>query len=158
MRNEKGQFIKGHEVFSNNPFVMGNTVGPRFEKGYTPWNKGKKTGGLTLEARKKVSEALRGRKFTEEQKQLLRKPKLNGALRDWHGDMSAYKALHYRIGKKFGKPDTCEGCDKSGLIGQEIHWANKTGNYTEDREDWLRLCRKCHKEFDLAKAKQKVTV
>lgn len=67
MRNEKGQFIKGHSIFPNNPFTKGNKVGPRFLKGYTPWNKGLKNWNPnSKEIGKKISKALMGRKLSDE--------------------------------------------------------------------------------------------
>ena len=151
MRNNKGQFQKGHAIFPQNPFVKGNKLGPKFKPGYTPWNKGKQTGGLTANARIKVSQALKGKKLTDEHRNKLRKPKLGGASQYWFGTASAYKALHYLIGKKFGKPQKCERCKKDGLTGRKIHWANKSKKYSLERKDWMRLCTKCHAFYDKKK-------
>lgn len=144
MRNDKGQFIKGHPIFATNPFTKGNKIGPRFEKGYTPWNKDKKTGPLSKEWRTNIGRSLKGKLFSEERKNKLRKPKLEGASQYWFGSKSEYKALHHWIGKKFGKPTRCEECGQDGLTRHKIHWASKNKQYTRDRKDWIRLCAKCH--------------
>jgi len=34
------------------------------------------------------------------------------------------------------------------LTGKKIHWANKSGEYLRDKDDWIRLCCKCHKKYD----------
>jgi len=39
-----------------------------FQKGFIPWNTGKKLGNLSLETKKKISKALKGRKLTKEWK------------------------------------------------------------------------------------------
>lgn len=58
-----------------------------------------------------------------------------------------YRNLHKRIERKFGKPYFCEIC-KTTDNNIIYHWANKTNLYLEVREDWLRLCPKCHVKYD----------
>ena len=67
---------------------------------------------------------------------------------DWKGDEVSYNGLHKWVNKHYGRPDTCEHCKTSGLSGHKIHWANKSHEYKRDREDWLRLCVKCHIQYD----------
>ena len=67
---------------------------------------------------------------------------------NFEGTLEEYKSLHYRIGMMLGKPSSCQNCGKSGLKGKLIHWANISGEYKEIKEDWIRLCVKCHFEFD----------
>jgi len=67
---------------------------------------------------------------------------------NWKGDEVGYEGLHQWVKRQLGKPDECEHCLKSGLNGHQIHWANKTGKYLRDVDDWLRLCAKCHGEYD----------
>lgn len=69
------------------------------------------------------------------------------AKKTFKGTLSEYKYLHYKINKLFGKPDECEFCGES-LNNKPIEWANKSGSYTEDRGDWLKLCKKCHWNYD----------
>ena len=63
--------------------------------------------------------------------------------------LTNYKHLHAVISKMLGKPDTCEFCKKSGLKGSAIQWANKTGKYLREPTDLLRLCRSCHRIYDI---------
>lgn len=66
----------------------------------------------------------------------------------WKGNDIGYRTLHQWVESRLGKPDTCEFCEKNGLKGKQIHWANKSGEYRRNLEDWLRLCVKCHKAYD----------
>lgn len=66
----------------------------------------------------------------------------------WKGDNVGYSGLHMWVRVKLGTPEICEHCSKSGLKGHQIHWANKSGEYKRDIEDWLRLCAKCHLVYD----------
>jgi hypothetical protein len=62
---------------------------------------------------------------------------------------SEYKVLHHKINKLFGKPTTCEQCNKTNLNGRSISWANLSGEYKVERADWKRLCRFCHMTLDI---------
>ena len=66
----------------------------------------------------------------------------------WMGDAVGYEGLHSWIYRKRGQPDTCESCGKFGLSGHEIHWANISGEYKRQLDDWVRLCAKCHYRMD----------
>ena len=66
----------------------------------------------------------------------------------WKGEDASYISLHHWLYRELGQPDVCEFCKKSGLSGRHIHWANKSGEYKRNLEDWLRLCAKCHYHYD----------
>lgn len=57
--------------------------------------------------------------------------------------------IHRRIEKKLGKPKLCDICKTT--TAKKFEWANKKHTYKEDVSDWLRLCTKCHRNFDLGK-------
>lgn len=65
----------------------------------------------------------------------------------WTGDIKEYKSLHYWVGKNLGKPEVCSSCGEI-KEGKNIHWANKSGEYKKDPNDWIRLCVRCHYKFD----------
>lgn len=67
-------------------------------------------------------------------------------------DIKGYKALHHRIGKVYGKPMKCEHCNREDL--SRYHWANVSGQYLEERSDWIRLCPRCHYKYDGSQQKQ----
>lgn len=64
----------------------------------------------------------------------------------WRDNPNAYRRLHKRIQRKYGTPKICEHCGRTDLV--RYQWANKSGNYQENREDWIRLCPKCHYKYD----------
>ena len=67
----------------------------------------------------------------------------------WKGTLKEYKKLHHWVGSYLGKPEVCSNCGQV-KIGKDIHWANKSGKYKKDINDWIRLCAKCHYKFDKA--------
>jgi len=64
-----------------------------------------------------------------------------------------YKAVHRWMERKYIKLSKCEFCNKNPGKAKDgrnkIQWANKSGNYKRNREDWLCLCVSCHKKYDL---------
>lgn len=65
----------------------------------------------------------------------------------WKGKMVKYRALHHWVSRWLGKPNKCSECGIVGY-GRKIHWANKSGIYKRELSDWIRLCSKCHGEYD----------
>jgi len=65
----------------------------------------------------------------------------------WRGTLEEYKSLHHWVGKQLGKPIKCSNCEKLGA-GKMMHWANISGEYKKDTNDWIRLCARCHYKFD----------
>ncbi len=66
---------------------------------------------------------------------------------NWQGDNVRYRSLHRWVIKWLGKPEQCEHCPQKGT-GHKMHWANKSGEYKRRLDDWIRLCPKCHKQYD----------
>ena len=91
-----------------------------FKKGHITWNKGKKSDCH------------------------------NEKHPNWKGKDVGYVGLHTWVARYLGKPTTCEHCGKTNLTGHSIHWANKSQKYLRDLSDWIRLCVKCHSEYDNA--------
>lgn len=67
----------------------------------------------------------------------------------------SYTATHQWIIRRLGKPTTCEHCQKTGLTGRHIHWANKDHSYKKDLDNWIRLCVSCHRKYDYHLLKNK---
>lgn len=65
----------------------------------------------------------------------------------WKGDNVGYGALHGWVRRNLGKASKCsdEKCDKKS---KRFEWANKSGNYKRNINDWLELCKKCHTKYD----------
>ena len=100
----------------------------QFKKGHVSWLKGTK--GI---AKAPTNGFVVGQKIN-----LVPKPK-------------NYKTLHKWVGRTLGRPSKCEFCGRDGLSGKYIHWANKSRKYLKEISDWLRLCAKCHFDYDKRK-------
>lgn len=61
-------------------------------------------------------------------------------------DQIGYRATHSWLYKSFEGINFCEACGNENA--KEYDWANISGEYKRDINDWLRLCRKCHVRFD----------
>lgn len=70
----------------------------------------------------------------------------------WKGDDVGYHAVHDWIAKNKEKPKECLHCGKKpgfDSIGRnKIHWANVSGEYKRDLNDFIPLCIKCHRDYD----------
>ncbi len=65
---------------------------------------------------------------------------------NWKGDDVGYSALHDWVARQLGKPRECEHCKSK--TKKVYHWANKSGDYKRDINDWIRLCVSCHSKYD----------
>lgn len=134
-----------------------NKKNTQFKKGSIPWNKNKK--GISNETRQKmrlakinagtIPPSRKGKKDSFEtriKKSMSRKEEKNN---QWLGDAVGYSGVHTWVKKWKGKPDTCEKCGKTGLTGHKIQWANVDHKYRRILDDYLRLCAKCHRQYDM---------
>ena len=78
-----------------------------------------------------------------------------GSMVRWKGLLAGYVSKHMWISRKRGKPTVCEHCYRTNLKGRQIHWANIDHKYSRKLKDYLRLCAKCHGEFDKLKGLRK---
>jgi hypothetical protein len=65
----------------------------------------------------------------------------------WKGDKISYVALHRWVERHRGRPRKCSEC---GTTSKKISydWANVSKKYKRDLNDFIRLCRSCHRKFD----------
>lgn len=68
---------------------------------------------------------------------------------NYKGEMVGYRGLHRWITLKKGKANHCENCDSNKK--RMYHWANISGLYKRELEDWIQLCVPCHKRLDKTK-------
>ncbi len=70
----------------------------------------------------------------------------------YKGSEANYSAKHHRIHRRYGKADRCENpkCEGKSRI---FEWANKSRKHLPVRSDWIRLCRSCHRKFDMTPEK-----
>jgi len=157
-RNSKGQFVKGSESYWTGK-KLSSLHCEKLRNSHLrhiPWNKGKK--GLwehTEEWKKKMKEIAKNKGFGLWMKGKTscnkgkKRPQFAGEKnQNWKGDDVGYVGLHNWVNRYLGKPTTCEHCGKN-FTGHRIGWANKSGEYKRDLNDWLRLCGKCHRQYDI---------
>lgn len=106
--------------------------GNRFKKGQSSYNKGKK-GFIPWNKGIKV-ESITGEK--------------NGF---WKGNNVGYQGLHEWISKKLGTPMKCSYCKSTEK--SRYNWASINHSYTRNLNEWIRLCVKCHRQYDMGKIK-----
>ena len=107
-------------------------------KGY--WT-GKK---MSDETKLKMSLARKGKKFTEEHKRKIGEANTGENHGLWKGDNVGYKSLHQWVSRHKGKARKCIKCNSI----KNVEWANISGKYKRDLNDWMPLCKKCHTAFD----------
>lgn len=64
----------------------------------------------------------------------------------WVGDNTAYETIHSWVEKHLGLPRVCWNCGTEKA--KRYDWANLSGLYKRNLEDFVRLCRSCHKIMD----------
>lgn len=95
------------------------------------------------EHKKMMSKKLKGRKVSEETK-----AKISGAKsHKWKGNSAGYHAIHTWVRKNAGKPSYCEHC-KTSDKRKRYEWANVSRTYKRELSDYIRLCAKCHRDYD----------
>lgn len=68
--------------------------------------------------------------------------------KQYFGTASYYTEIHSWIKKQAGQPNKCMRCGLVSNSNYKIHWANKSGEYKKDINDWIRLCASCHRKYD----------
>jgi hypothetical protein len=64
----------------------------------------------------------------------------------WKGEEAGYAAIHMWVNYWKAKTGKCSICPHRG----ETDWANISGVYLRDLDDFVEMCKSCHKEFDNA--------
>ena len=121
---KRGDILAPYRYGKNNPPIN------HFPKGNVPWNKGKK---LFIPWVSK------------------KRPTTIGKYRDersgnWLGEDAGYMAKHTWVTKRKGKANTCIYCHDNSK--NKYEWANISGNYKRNLDDYMSLCVHCHRMFD----------
>lgn len=64
----------------------------------------------------------------------------------WKGDNAGYFAMHKWVSKWKGCPSVCEVCGTT--TAKRYEWANVDHTYKRILEDYIRMCVKCHRNYD----------
>ena len=108
--------------------------------------KKKRTWKLSATAKKHISLGMTGRMHSDATKLKQSFAKLNEKHYHWSGENVSYSGLHKWVRRKLGTPRYCEHCKSRDEKAYD--WAHKTHIYKRNLNDWIRLCRKCHKKYD----------
>lgn len=112
-------------------------------KGKIAWNR-----GLTKETNKTI--ALAAIKTSQTRKKLgLGRMEKSG---NWKGDNAAYHTKHTWLKNNFGSAIMCEN-KKCPKRSKNYQWANISGKYKRNRNDYFQLCIPCHHTYDNFKRK-----
>lgn len=131
----------------------------------TVWNK-----GLTWETDKRVAKPWLGKKRTDMvgNKWNVGRPSWNKDLKgylageknnnwkgkvsvrgeknpQWKGDNVGKTSLHKWVERYKGRPTRCSNC---GRVSKWIDWANIDHKYRRNLDDFIALCRSCHRKHD----------
>lgn len=66
----------------------------------------------------------------------------------WKGADVGYAALHRWIARHKKKNGKCSQC---GAVKGRTDWANISGEYKRELDDYVELCVSCHRRFDLGR-------
>src|SRR5579863_3573786 len=66
----------------------------------------------------------------------------------WKGNKVGYCALHDWLERWYGKAFKCENKECKTKNPKKYQWANMTGKYKRDRNDFKMLCINCHNKMD----------
>jgi hypothetical protein len=97
----------------------------------------------SLETRAKLSAALKGRPKSPETRARMSASRMGELHPQWKADPS-YNTLHTWVWRHKVKIGKCSTCSYTG----ETEWANISGLYFRDLEDFAEMCVFCHREFD----------
>lgn len=127
----------------------GKPLSPEHRAKVAAASKGRKK---TPEAREKVAAAKRGKKRAPFSAEHRAKLSAAGKRRDYTltwSETPSYLAAHKRHLRYWTKTGTCTAC---GTIGATewawCHTASQPGGYSDKREDYTELCKRCHRRRD----------
>lgn len=69
-------------------------------------------------------------------------------LKAYKGDNAAYSTIHGWVSRNWGKAAHCESRTCKGKSSY-FEWANLNGAYRRIRKEWARMCRPCHRRYDI---------
>lgn len=64
----------------------------------------------------------------------------------WKGENAGYNSIHRWVDREKGSPKKCEHCGTESAKAYD--WANIDHKYKRNLDDYIRLCRSCHRRYD----------
>jgi len=65
---------------------------------------------------------------------------------NWKGKKVGYYGLHAWVKRKLGTPHICSNCKSEA--SKKYEWCSIEHLYKRDIKNWIRLCTKCHRNYD----------
>lgn len=137
-RRERGQ-VKGQPL----RFVHGHYATQEHVR--TVLSATRTGGALTVEHRAKIRAAV----------------PLGAASKVWKGDGAGYAAIHRWLHRHKPRTGECEHCGArpfNARCSTGTQFANLSGEYRRDVDDYLELCPSCHKILDLVRERPAITL
>jgi len=73
---------------------------------------------------------------------------LNEKAPNWRGDKVGIQGIHYWLEVNYGMAQKCDNPNCSGK-SKTFEWCKRDGaEYRRKRENFIRLCRSCHRKLD----------
>lgn len=69
---------------------------------------------------------------------------------NWKGDKAGYGSKHDWIKSRLGKATYCS-FDRNH-VSKRFEWANISGAYLRELDDWVQLCVTCHRQYDMIRS------
>jgi hypothetical protein len=91
------------------------------------------------EAKKKVNDRY------HKNKKLIGRP-IGEQHTNWKGKNASYASIHHWVRRHKGRPNKCELCGT--MDKKHYDWMNVDHQYKRDLNDYVRVCRRCHRLYD----------
>ena len=115
----------------------------------------------SLETRKKLSEyaksigrtppSRKGKHWSKESRRKISEQRSGERSFFWKGDFIGNRGVHLWVEKWKGKPQRCEMCGTKE--NRVYNWANVDHKYRRVLEDYIRMCKPCHTNYDIKNKK-----
>lgn len=96
----------------------------------------------------KANDSVRGKPKTDEHKKKLGDVQSGKKSIHWKGKDADYCTKHMWLYNRYGTAKKCENLDCEFTDSKRFEWANISGEYKREREDYAQLCSKCHRNWD----------
>jgi hypothetical protein len=106
---------------------------------------------MPAEAKDKMSKKMKGRKLSQERIEKMKTYVARGENHPlWKGDSASYASIHMWLARHLEKTGICQKCFKYFGIdkGSGTQWANISGRYKREFDDFIEVCRLCHEKMD----------